>query len=105
MLTDEPPNNLGVFMACFSCTEIQQKIANLKALIDAYEEASLSLASGNIQEYIIDTGQTKQVVKKLDMDKLDGIIDSLYNRLTILCNRYPECTGSSGGTIIVRPSW
>ena len=92
-------------MAGFTCAEIQQKITDLKTLINTYEEASLQLATNQIQSYTYDTGQTKQTVTKLDIQKLEDVIQAIYNRLNMLCARYPECSGGSGSAVIVRPGW
>lgn len=92
-------------MALYTCQEIKDKAAKLKALIDEYENASLELASGQIQQYSFDSGQTRQTVTQLDMWRLDQVIDSLYNRLAILQARHPQCLGAGGSSIIVRPAW
>jgi len=83
------------------CSYLQQKITDLKALIDEYEAASLALATNKIQQFTFDTGQTTETVKSMDVDKLDAVIDSLYNRLAVMCARCP----GGGGVIIARPAW
>lgn len=92
-------------MAGFTCAEIQQKVTDLKALISEYETASLQIATDQIQSYTFDSGQTKQTVTKFNLTELNNVIDSLYNRLSMLCARFPECTGGTGGAIIARPAW
>lgn len=89
----------------FTCEEIKAKVVDLKATIAAYEAASVQLATDQIASYSFNTGQTVQSVTKMDVDKLDGIIDRLYNRLSVLYNRFPDCTGSAGGVVIARPGW
>lgn len=80
-------------------TFIQARIDAVKLQIVAYEDAMLALGSG-VQSYELDTGQTKQRVTKLDLDKLNKILDSLYNRCTMLEERL-----NGGGTVQVRPGW
>ena len=92
-------------MAGFTCAEIQQKVADLEALIGAYDDASLQLATDQIESYSFDSGETRQTVKKFDIEKLNNVIDALYNQLTMLCGRYPDCTGGSSGAVIARPAW
>lgn len=64
--------------------DLQARIAATQALITAYEEAALSLASGAIQSYTLDTGQSRQTVTKFDLDKLEAVLDTLYNRCAML---------------------
>jgi hypothetical protein len=92
-------------MGGFTCQEIKAKVDKLKETINEYEDAALALATGQIAQYSYNTGQTIQTVTKLDIQKLEDVINMLYNRLAILCNRYPECTGGAGGSIIARPAW
>jgi len=66
---------------------IQDRINATKAEIIAYEDASLALATGNIQSYTIDTGQNRQTVTKLDLYQINKTIDSLYNRCATLEQR------------------
>lgn len=96
---------MGHTVAAFTCAEIKAKVDKLKELIGEYEDASLALATGQIQEYSFDSGQTRQTVTKIDVYRLDQVIDSLYNRLNMLCARYPQCTGGASSSIIVRPAW
>jgi Mg2+ and Co2+ transporter CorA len=79
---------------------LQDRIAATKAQIIAYEDAAAALASGNIQSYTIDTGQTRQTVTRLDLADIQKTIDSLYNRLSTLQARL-----SGSGTVIVGPAW
>lgn len=79
---------------------IQARIDATKLLIVAYEDAALSIASGAIEEYMIDTGQTRQRVTKLNIQHLHALIDGLYNRCVMLETRL-----NGGGTIIGKPGW
>ncbi len=79
---------------------IAERIASIKAQIIAYEDASFQLAEGNIQSFTLDTGQSRETVTKLNSEKLQDVIDQLYNRLATFDSRL---TGS--GTSILRPAW
>ena len=77
-----------------------ERIEKTKATIIIYEDAIDALITGGVEEYTLDTGQSRQTVKKLDIDKLQSVLDSLYNRL---CTMQARLTG--GGTVTVRPCW
>lgn len=81
------------------CTFIQARIDATKLQIVAYEDAALALANG-VQSYTLDTGQSRQVVTKLDLSDLQKTIDSLYNRCATL-----EARLNGSGTVTVRPAW
>ena len=72
----------------------------LEALILEYQNAALDLATNRIQSFSFDTGQTKEVVTKANITELENVIDQLYNRYVVLCNR---CAG--GNVVIARPCW
>lgn len=65
-------------------TTLEASIASTKLQIAAYEQAAIDLASGAIESYTLDTGQTRQTVKKFDLVKLQDVIDGLYNRCATL---------------------
>jgi hypothetical protein len=79
---------------------LQARIDATKAQIIAYEDAATALASGGVQSYTLDTGQSRQTVTRLDLDNLQKTIDSLYNRLATL-----EARLNGSGTITARPAW
>lgn len=79
---------------------LEDRIAATKAQIVAFEDAILALASGTVQSYTLDTGQSRQTVTKLDLDSLRKSIDSLYNRCVILETRL-----NGGGSVTVGPGW
>ena len=79
---------------------LTERITATKALIIIYEEAASSLMTDSVQSYTLDTGQSRQVVTKMDIARINEKINGLYNQLTILQNRL---NGSS--TSIVRPVW
>lgn len=78
---------------------LEQRIDATKALIVAYEDAATALASGGVQSYTLDTGQSRQTVTRLEIATLHRSIDSLYNRLATLQARL------NGGSVNVRPAW
>lgn len=77
-----------------------QQISGLESRITEYQNAALALATNKIQQFSFDTGQTRETVTKFDVRKLEEVIDALYNRYEILCQR---C--GAGRTIIARPCW
>ena len=79
---------------------LKDRIVKTKALIIATEDAVTALVSGTIQEYRLDTSQSHQVVKKIDVPMLMAQIDSLYNRCATL-----EARVNSTGVTHVRPAW
>ena len=85
-------------MACSQF--ILDRITAKKAQIILYEDALTALATGGVQEYRLDTGQSVQHVTKMDVKDLQNTVDSLYNTLATLEAR---CTGN--GTITVRPAF
>lgn len=81
-------------------SDIQARITATKAQIDAYEAAALALATGGVQSYTLDTGQTRQTVTRLDLDAIQKTLDMLYNRCVTL-----EARLNGGNTSITRPAW
>lgn len=79
---------------------IQARIDATKAEIIAYEDAALALATGGVQSYTLDTGQTRQTVTRLDLSSIQRTIDSLYNRCATL-----EARLNGSGTVTARPAW
>lgn len=79
---------------------LQARIDKTKELIVAYEDAVLSLTNGQISQYTLDTGQSRQVVTKLNIATLNNAIDALYNRLVTL-----EARQTGNGSLTVGPGW
>ncbi|MBK2258725.1 hypothetical protein [Francisella philomiragia] len=79
---------------------LQDRITATKDQIVALEDAATDLMSGTIQTYTLDTGQSRQVVTKHSIGTINRVLDSLYNRLSIL-----ESRQKGGGTIVGRPAW
>jgi hypothetical protein len=76
------------------------QIEPLKARIAAYILASSELASGAIQSYELESGQTRQKVTKANIDLLEQAISAAMNQLTTL-----EARLCGSGTIRVIPSF
>jgi len=79
---------------------IQGRIDATKTQIVAYETAAEALASGSVQTYTLDTGQTRQTVTRLNLTELQNTIDRLYNRCATLQARL-----TGGNTVQVRPEF
>lgn len=80
-------------------TFITDRITATKAQIIAFEDAALALATNQIQSYTMDSGQTRQVVTRLNLTELENAINRLYNRCATLEARL------NGGTLSLRPAW
>jgi hypothetical protein len=80
-------------------TFIAGRITATKAQIIAYEDAALALATGGVQSYTLNTGQSTQQVTRLDLDNIQKTINSLYNRCATLQARL------KGGTTLAKPGW
>ena len=81
-------------------TFIQARIAAIKLAVVAYEDASLALATGGVQSYTLDTGQSKQPVTKLDLVNIQSTIDGLMNQLAVY-----EARLTGNGVLIARPGF
>lgn len=81
-------------------TFICNQIPILEAQITEYQNAATALATNKIQSFTYDSGQTKETVSKMEVDKLNAVIDVLYNRYIMLCSR---CNGSN--VRIAVPCW
>lgn len=63
---------------------LAEQVAAIKAQITAYNSAILALATGGVQSYQLDTGQTRQLVTKANLATLHTSRDALLNELTTL---------------------
>lgn len=81
-------------------TQLQARIDATIAQIDALEDAMLAIASGAMQSYTSDNGQTRIVVTKFNLTEGRKALDSLYNRCTML-----EVRLNGGGSFNVRPGF
>lgn len=77
-----------------------QRIESVKNIIIAYEDAVLTLQTGDVISYTLNTSQTTQTVTKRDVASLQAAIPGLYNQLETLEARLTGC-----GTVIAGPAW
>lgn len=77
-----------------------ERLVRVKATIVIYEDAIDALGQYGTQSYTLDTGQNVERVTKFDLQRLNNVLESLYNRCAILETRL---TGS--GVVNVRPAW
>lgn len=81
-------------------TFLQEQIDQIKAIITAYNATILALTIGQNSQYTLDTGQTRQTVTKLDLDKLREDRQSYMNELATLDARL-----NGSGSLTVTPAW
>lgn len=79
---------------------IRDRITATKAQIIIYEDAAAALGTDGIESYTLDTGQSRQTVKKLDLPAIQKTIDLLYNRCATL-----EARLNGSGVVTGGPSW
>lgn len=79
---------------------LQERITKIKERIVAYEDAMFAISTGALEEYQIDTGQTKTRVKKSNIKTLQDVIDSMLNQLCVY-----EARLNGGNTVTVTPAW
>lgn len=80
---------------------IQRRIDKAKEQLIAIEDAHFAIATGAIETYTVDTGQSRTTVTKANLSVLDKLIDSLLNRIITLEARI----GKGGSVIVGRPGW
>ena len=80
-------------------TFLQERITRTKSMIASYEDA-IDAIIGGVESYTLDTGQTRQTVKRHDLSSLQNTLDTLYNRYAILCQRL-----NGGSSKTMRPCW
>lgn len=79
---------------------LETQIADTKTLITAYNAAILALIVDGAQSYTIDTGQSRQVVTKLNLRTLKTTRTELMNELSTL-----EARLNGSGSMTGRPDW
>lgn len=72
------------------------RIEATEQLITAYEDAILKLTSDGVQQYSIDTGQSRQTVTRADLSHLQSQVGGLYNRLATLHARLNSASHYAG---------
>lgn len=78
---------------------LDARIVATQAIIVAYEEAITAVSGGKVTSYTLDTGQSRQVVTKLDINGMRIALNSAYNLLETLNAR----RHGSGGIGV--PGW
>ena len=79
---------------------LRTQVDAIKAKIVAYNAALTDLASGAIQSYELETGQSRQKVTKATISTLEAVVASLMNQLTTL-----EARLCGNGATHYVPSW
>lgn len=79
---------------------LETRITKTQQQIEALEDAIIGLTDGTIQSYTLDTGQSRTVVSRHEIGRLQTVLDTLYVRLNSLCNRV-----NGGGSVNVAPGW
>ena len=77
-----------------------EQVPAIKAKIVAYNAAIVGIASGAIQSYELDTGQSRQKVTKVNLSVLEDTVAALMNQLTTL-----EARLCGTGAVHVVPSF
>ena len=72
-------------MACFDSAFLSARIAYYEAQITAVEAALTALIDTPVFQYTFDTGQTREVVTKYDIPRLEAMLDRLASRLQYWC--------------------
>lgn len=75
------------------------RIVKVKALIEKYDDALLALGTQGVQQYQLDTGQTRMLVTKANITSLANVRKDLLNELATLQARV------HGAGLRVIPSW
>ena len=74
-------------MANISCDDtafLEQQLSDVEAAIAAFRAALLALATGGVQSYMLDTGQTRQTVTKANLTEMRRAVDSMMNERAVL---------------------
>ncbi len=79
---------------------LQGRIDATEAIIIAYETAILAFSTSQIMSYTMDTGQSRTVVTRQNINSLTKELDALYLRLCSL-----EARLNGGGSTIARPAF
>lgn len=82
---------------CCDDTFWQGQLTQAKTAAAAYSAAILALTTGGVASYTLETGQTRQVVTKIDLTELQNKYSSILNLVATLESRL--C--GSGSTHVV----
>lgn len=70
--------------SCDDTAFLEQQLAAVEAMITAYGAALLAFASGTVQSYTLDTGQTRQTVTKANLSEIRRLRAELMNERAVL---------------------
>lgn len=80
---------------------LENRLTATQNAIIAYEDAITALATNGVSSYTLDTGQSRQVVTRLELGSMRLTLDNLYNRCATLEARL----NGTGNTTVVCPQW
>ena len=86
-------------MTVIDCDFLEARVVAVKSQILAYDAAILALGTSGVQSYRLMTGQTDQMVTKVNLASLKDTLSQLLEQLQALSARI------DGGTVNVRPAW
>lgn len=87
-----------------SCDFWDDQLFNLKVLLNNVLKAIDALTLGSHASYELDTGQSKQRVTRLDLDRLNAQVDDYTHRISDLELKLGKsCNGD--GTSVITPGW
>lgn len=78
---------------------LKERIEAAKALIEAMEAGYLAVATGAQRRYTLDTGQTRLMIERQNLNELQAAIDAQYNFIATTEARL------YGAAAQVRPVW
>ena len=78
----------------------QQRLDAAIAQLALYDAAEAALLSGGIESYILDTGQTRTNVTKLNLNWIRQNITFLENKCAVYQTRL-----DGSGVVTVNPAW
>lgn len=84
-------------MPCGSSTWWSDRLAKLRTMVDAIDDALLALSTDGVQSYTLDTGQTRVTKTKFDIASLKNTRLSLLNEIATLEVRVGCSKGSTYG--------
>lgn len=88
-----------------------ERVTKARARIVAIEDALAAIQTGGVQSYRLATGQSDQMVTKLDLKRLQEALDSELERLkryeSDMASAEAAASGgaASGGAVYVRPGF
>jgi len=82
-----------------ACVDYQNRLDNIRSLIQAYEEVLAKIAANPQRSYTINTGQTTETVSKKDDKAIMDLLERLYAQEEFWCGRL----SGTGGVVYVRP--